>query len=174
MRILGAIALAAALTVPAVAQQAQPPQQPTPQQPTPQERPSQKDQKPVGTAGAMTVEAIVDNPERYYDKDVTVSGDVGEVFGTNKKAFNIQEEGIIDVDDRLLVLSDEAVTNLDENSIVQVRGKVRQFVRSELERELGIKDWNAFGFDQDFWTENERKPVLIADSVTVRKPGERK
>lgn len=170
MRVLGAVALAALLGIPASAQQA-PPQQP-PQ--TPQERPSHKDQKPVGTAGAMTVEAIVDNPERYFDQEVTVSGDVGEVFGTNKKAFNIQEEGILDVDDRLLVLSDEAVTNLTEDSVVQVRGKVKRFARSELERELGISDWNAYGFDASFWTENERKPVLIADSVKVHQAGERK
>lgn len=170
MRVLGAVALAALLGIPASAQQAQPQQPPQ----TPQERPSHKDQKPVGTAGAMTVEAIVDNPERYFDQEVTVSGDVGEVFGTNKKAFNIQEEGILDVDDRLLVLSDEAVTNLTEDSVVQVRGKVKRFARSELERELGISDWNAYGFDASFWTENERKPVLIADSVKVHQAGERK
>lgn len=169
MKALGAVALAALLALPAAAQQAQP-QQPQ----TPQERPSQKDQKPVGTAGAMTVEAIVDNPERFYDKAVTVSGDVGEVFGTNKKAFNIKEEGVLDVDDRLLVLSDEAIANIGEDSVVQVRGKVKQFVRSELERELGIDDWNAYGFDTNFWTKNDRKPVLIADSVIVRESGERK
>jgi len=169
MRVLGAVALAALLAFPAAAQQQAQPQQ----QQTPQERQSQKDQTAVGTAGAMTVEAIVDNPERFYNKDVTISGDVGEVFGTNKKAFNIKEEGVLDVDDRLLVLSDEAVANIDEGSVVQVRGKVKPFVRSELERELGIDDWNAYGFDASFWTKNDRKPVLIADSVIVKKSGER-
>jgi hypothetical protein len=155
MRILGAIVLAAALAAPAGAQSQAQPQRP------------QESQKQVGTAGAAaTVNAIVDNPERFYNESVNLSAEVGEVFG--KKAFNLQEEGMIDRDDRLLVLSDEDVRNLTEDSIVEIRGKVRPFVKSELERELGISDWTAYGFDADFFSKHERKPVLIADSVQVK------
>lgn len=167
MRILGAAALAAVLAYPVAAQQQAPPQH----QQTPQER---QGQQAVGTAGAVTVEAIADNPERYYDQEVTVSGDVGEVFGSNNKAFRLQEEGMLDRDDSLLVLSDEAVSNLAKDAVVQVRGKVKRFVKADLERDLGIDDWNAYGFDADFWTDHDDKPVLIADSVIVRQSADRK
>jgi uncharacterized protein YdeI (BOF family) len=170
MKALGAVALAALLAIPVAAQQQGHPQS---QQP-PQEQQAQKDRQAVGTAGAVTVEAIVDNPERFYNQEVTISGDVGELFGSNKKAFNIKEEGVVDVDDSLLVLSDEAVPNITKDSMVQVRGKVKQFSKADLERDLGISDWDAYGFDQDFWTDHARKPVLIADSVIVRQSTERK
>ncbi|HSK11270.1 MAG TPA: hypothetical protein VK911_16925 [Vicinamibacterales bacterium] len=169
MRVFGALGLAAVLALPVAAQQQAQPQH----QQTPQERQSQqqREQRPVGTAGAMTtVEAIVDNPERFYNETVTIAGDVSEVYG--KRAFDIREEGIIDVDDKLLVLSKKDLSNLTEDSVVQVRGKVRPFVRADLEREHDI-DWNDYGFDADFFSSNERKPVLIAENVEVRRSDDR-
>lgn len=166
MRVMATIALAAVLALPVSAQQqAQPQQQQTPQ--------AQESQRPAGTAGAMaTVEAIVDNPERFYNETVTVSGEVGDVL--SKQAFNIQEKGIIDIDDRLLVLSKKQLTNLTEDSVVRVRGKVRPLVKADIERELGISDWTAYGIDADFFSKNERRPVLIAESVDVQQSSDKK
>lgn len=40
--------------------------------------------RPVGTTGAVAaarVERLIDNPDAYIGESVTVSGDVGDVFG---------------------------------------------------------------------------------------------
>ncbi len=160
-KVLGAVALAVVLTLPVAAQQGHPQPQGTPQS-----------QQQVGTAGAMsTVEAIVDNPEQFYDQTVTVAGEVNEVHG--KRAFDIREKGVLDVDDKLLVISKKDLTNLDKDSMVEVRGKVQRFVKDDIAREHNITDWSDYGLDTDALSSFENRPVLIAENIQVRAPAQK-
>ena len=142
--------------------EAQQQQQPQPQ--TPEER------RQVGETGAVaaaSVEDVVDNPASFYGQKVTVSGEVGEVFG--QRVFNIQEEGIIDIDDQLLVLAPEGSPTVTEDSTVQVRGTVRRLVSSELESEFGPTYWDHWGVDRDFFATYDSRPVIFADAIDVRR-----
>jgi Ca2+-binding EF-hand superfamily protein len=124
----------------------------------------------VGTTGAVaaaTVEDIVDNPDSYIGENVTVAGNVGEVFGT--RVFNIEEEGIIDVDDELMVVAPKDSAIVTEDANVQVRGKVRRIVTRDLEAAYGPTYWSYWGVDRDFFVTRESRPVLFADAVDVRR-----
>jgi hypothetical protein len=158
-------------------------------QATAAQQPGERPQQTVGTTGtvaAAEVEDIVDDPEEYYGERVTVSGEVSEVFGDG--AFRIREEGIIDVDDTLLVIrapqrgkSKTAATadqpesaprhelRINENQMVQVHGTVRKFVRNELERNYGV-DFADLGITDPYWFDTyESRPVLIAERIDARR-----
>jgi Ca2+-binding EF-hand superfamily protein len=124
----------------------------------------------VGTTGAVaasTVEDIVDNPDAYIGEQVTVSGTVGEVFG--QRVFNIEEQGMIDVDDELLVLAPKNSAAVTADSMVQVHGKLRRIATSDLEAEFGPAYWTDWGVYRDFFTARETHPVLYADTIDVRR-----
>jgi Ca2+-binding EF-hand superfamily protein len=126
--------------------------------------------QPVGTTGAVaaaTVESIVDNPDAYIGERVTVSGDVGDVFG--QRVFNIEEHGVIDVDDELLVVAPKNSTMVTADSTVQVHGTVRRIVTSDLEMEYGPTYWTHWGVDRDFFTTRETRPVIFAETIDVRR-----
>ena len=57
--------------------------------------------------------------------------------------------------------------------MVEVRGKVRPFVKDDIAREHNITDWSDYGLDADFFSSYENRPVLIAESVQVRAPGQK-
>jgi hypothetical protein len=126
--------------------------------------------QPVGTTGAAaaaTIESIVDNTDAYIGETVTVSGDVGDVFG--QRMFNIEEHGVIDVDDELLVVAPKNSTVVTADSTVQVHGTVRRIVTSDLEREYGPTYWTHWGVDRNFFTTRETRPVLFAETIDVRR-----
>lgn len=133
----------------------------------------------VGTSGAVAsvdVESIVDNPGAYLGSKVTIAGEVDDVI--SHSLFNIQEQGIVDIDDELLVLmrrdANQANPTITEDSKVQVTGTVRNFVRADLERDYGFTDWGLLGVDNDqFFIDYESRPVIIADSVKLLEVEER-
>jgi uncharacterized protein YdeI (BOF family) len=134
-----------------------------------QER-AQDETKPVGTAGAetATVNDIVDNSSNWYDKEVVVEGPIGDLF--SQRVFNIEEDGVVDVDDELLVLltsKTKTSGTLTEDSEVQVRGTIVSFVQSDIERTYGITDWGWYTVQPTFWVEYDRRPVLIATSIDI-------
>lgn len=130
----------------------------------------QQEKKQVGTAGvvaATTVNEIADNPDRYIGKTVAVTGPVGKLFGP--RAFNIEEEGVFDVDDALIVLAPKDAPVLTEDSNVQVRGTIRRLVTADLERTYGPTYWTYWGLERNFFVDYDTRPVLFADAVDVVK-----
>lgn len=119
-------------------------------------------QKPTGTTGVAgaTVERIADSPAEWYGKKVTVRAKVGDVF--SRKVFNVEEEGVIDVDDEVLIVNPKGNTYLKADEMVTVTGTVRQFVRGDIERTYDGLDWDLA---PDLLLQFERRPVIIADSV---------
>jgi Ca2+-binding EF-hand superfamily protein len=122
----------------------------------------------VGTSGILagaTVGNIVDNPNAYIGRTVAVSGDVGDVFGP--RVFNLEEQGVIDVDDELIVVAPENAARVTEDSHVQARGTVRRIVTTDLEAAYGPAYWTHWGVDRDFFVTRESRPVLFADTIDV-------
>ena len=156
MRRLVLVAIALSLALPVAAQE------PTGQQP---QKP--RTERQVGTtgAGAATVEMVVDNPEQWYDKTVTLTAEVADVV--SQRAFRLQEEGVIDVDDQLLVLWPKSSQRLTADRWVKVTGKVQRFNRATLEREHNITDWSVWGFDENVFAKYNDKPVLVATRVEM-------
>ncbi len=117
--------------------------------------------------GGVTAQQIIENPEAYIGKTVTVSGDVEEIHGP--KAFNMDSGITIG---ELLVVGREPFPNLADandrayviNDVATVTGVVRKFVTADIEREIG---WDL---DPEIESEFDGKTVLVANSVGF-KPG---
>lgn len=189
--LVAALALAVALPIGIAAQQQQ-------QQQTQKER----GQVGTAGATA-TVNDIVDNPERYFGQTVMVSGKVDKVHGKRVFTIEGDEGLAGGNDSLLVLWKKEASEspsmsgytgttgqtgqtgqtqrhmsgqepNITEDSTVQATGQVRRFVKADIEREYNIKDWSEWGVtDQNWYSEYNNKPVLIASSVQLRS-GERR
>lgn len=120
----------------------------------------------------VTIKDVVDNPDRYLGKTVTVSGEVEDIHGP--KAFTLGGEGFL-FNKELLVVSARPVpeipdrpgdVDLVKDDITQVTGTVRRMTVAEVEREIG---WDLH---PDLEAEFIDKPVLIARSIHVTPRGE--
>ena len=114
-------------------------------------------------ARAATVNNIVDDPAGFYGEKVTVTGPVGEVFG--RQVFNIEEQGVLDIDDELLVVAPANSPEITEESNVRVTGTIRQLTTAELEGIYGPRYWTYWGVGSNFFVDYDQKPVLYGDSV---------
>lgn len=112
---------------------------------------------------------VVDNPENYYKKQVTVEGEVQDVY-TNR-VFKISDEAI---GDELLVITKEPLTAeqaaeaeelLGDNANVKVQGTVRELVLADIEREFDLD------LSPELEVEFRNKPVLVADNVRFSDKG---
>ena len=110
----------------------------------------------------VTVEKIADNPSEWYGKKVTIKAQVGDMF--SRKVFNVEEEGIVDVDDEVLIVAPKHSRYLNPDQVVTVTGTVRAFVRTEIEQTWDGLDW---GLAPELLIQFEKRPVIVADSVTT-------
>ncbi|MDQ3636066.1 MAG: hypothetical protein M3405_16420 [Acidobacteriota bacterium] len=117
--------------------------------------------------GGVTAQMVIENPDAYIGKTVTVSGDVEEIHGP--KAFNMDSGTSIG---ELLIVGREPFPNLADandrvyviNDVATVTGVVKKFVMADVEKEIG---WTL---DPNIFSGFEGKPVLVANSVGF-KPG---
>lgn len=117
--------------------------------------------------GGVTAQQIIENPDAYMGKTVTVSGDVEEIHGP--KAFNMDSGVSIG---ELLVVGREPFPNLADvndrayiiNDVATVTGVVKKFVTADIEKEIG---WTL---DSAISSAFDGKTVLVANSVGF-KPG---
>lgn len=117
-----------------------------------------------GAKTGTTVSEVANAPNaNHIGKTVTVSGEVEEVI--SPKAFIIEGDRFFNDPELLVVnLSGSPIVN---DSNIQVTGTVRQFLKSEIEREFGLS------LAQELAAEFRGKPVLIATAVTLTpQPGE--
>ncbi len=113
----------------------------------------------------VTVDDVTGNASEYMGQNVTVSGEVDEVY---PGAFTIGGEGF--GDELLVIVPSTAQTPggrtgpmaYQEDDIVQVDGTVRAYVIAEIERDFGL-DLGA-GAEIDY---EEEAPALIASAVRV-------
>lgn len=105
-------------------------------------------------SAGITVDDVVDDPDRYVGLTVSVHGEVESLHGGG--LFTL--EGTDALDEHLLVHTpDEAA--VVEGASVRVTGTVRRLVVTDVERELDID------LDTDLEIEFENEPVLLAAQV---------
>ena len=104
-----------------------------------------------------TIEAIEQDPQKWYGKTVTVKGEVDDLY--NQRSFELESDELWDDDVFVVMRSD--MQELVEDAEVQVTGTVKQFVVADIEREIG---WDL---NPELEAEYRDKPVVIAESVTV-------
>lgn len=120
-------------------------------------------------AAGATIQQIEDNPTEYYNSQVTVSGEVQDVWSGDSFTMGMGLFGeailvVIPPDAQIQgMASDE--TPFSEDDLVQVFGTVERYVVAEIEDEYG------FDFD-DTEIEYERdEPALIANQLYVSPRG---
>lgn len=107
----------------------------------------------------VQLEALEEDPSKYIGKEITVDGEVDTVLGP--RVFKIDEPGWADLDGELLVVMPTDLAALvKEDDRVTVSGTVRQFVRTDIERELG---W--FDSDPSISVNLSHKPVIVASRI---------
>lgn len=104
---------------------------------------------------------IAKEPSKYFGQNVRVEGEVETVY--NPHVFTLDEDVLFAGPD-VLVIAPSPSGQVADDQIVTVSGKLREFVRADIERDY---DW----FDEQ-WLEGVEidlasRPVLIADSVQV-------
>lgn len=108
------------------------------------------------------VDDIVDNPDAFYDTDVSVQGSYGEPVGQH--GFTFWDEDFIDIGQEGLLVLDASGQGLDftpvEGTTLTVSGTVREFDRAALEADLG------YALTAQALENYENFTVLLADSAT--------
>ncbi|MGH9941232.1 MAG: hypothetical protein ACRD9R_02605 [Pyrinomonadaceae bacterium] len=113
-------------------------------------------------AGGVTAAQIINNPNAYVGKTVTVSGDVEEIH--SPRAFNMDSGVSVG---ELLVLGREPFPQVPDsgnrayiiNDTATVTGTVRMLMTAEIEREVG---WDL---TPEIEAEFNAKPVLVAQTT---------
>ena len=102
----------------------------------------------------VTVQDVLDEPDRYVGKAITVQGEVAETHGPHW--FTIDAPGVLD--DEMLVFSRDPYEAF-EGREVAVSGEVQMLVVSELETEYGVD------LDPELEIEFSDRPILIAGAI---------
>ncbi len=107
----------------------------------------------------VKLDALEDDPTRYFGKQISVDGEVDDIIGP--RIFKIDEAGWMDLEGEILVvLPAGTAALLREDDQVTVSGTVRQFVRAEVER-----DWGWLNGSPELELKLARKPVIVADRI---------
>ena len=107
--------------------------------------------------GVVTIEDVVDNPQTYEGRVVTLRGEVAERLGP--ASFVLANQDVL-LDERILVMSSTGdMIPIEETDIVMATGTVRVFGLASVETELG------YDLQDDLYYDWEGKPVLMASRV---------
>lgn len=113
-----------------------------------------------------TLETVVEQPNQYLGKRVTIMGEVDEVV--SPRAFEVEDDSGLIFEKELLVLTKSDVnlsgTPVREDDELFITGKVMNLVTTEIERELG---WDL---DPQLELEWSQKPVLVAELISQMTP----
>lgn len=112
----------------------------------------------------VTIDDIVDNPQDYVGQTVTVSGEIGRVYGPN--AFTLGSDAALGEGILVIIPSTANVTGLRtdgtlyyEEDVIQVTGTVREQSIAEVEQELGLD------FDPQLDVDYEgTQPMIVAET----------
>lgn len=115
-------------------------------------------------AGA-TIQEIVENPQAWQGKTVTISGEVEDLVSTN--GVKIGGKGWL-FEKELLVLAPKGFPEVEgraagiaKKDIIQATGTVKIFQRDAFQQEYGTE------FPETVFRNWDNKPVLVAENVMV-------
>jgi hypothetical protein len=126
--------------------------------------------KPAIIAQAMALAPepgeISSNPERYYGKELAVTGEIEDVTGAN--SFTLDEDQLFGASDLLVLQATPktgapAIVPVKDGETVAVTGVLRPFVVADIERDYDLT-WDL-EVQRKLEAEYSQKPVLIADAV---------
>lgn len=106
-----------------------------------------------------TLSDVDDNPDAYLGNQVSVFGEVEEVYGQGQ--IRLEDPQLFAGDDVLVLLRDQSMA-VEEGDYLRVTGVVQRFNQTEVEQELGITlegEWLSG------WTD---RTVIIADVAQSR------
>lgn len=112
-------------------------------------------------SAGTTVEQVKENPLWYAGRQVTLAGEVDEVY--SNRSFELEgNQGLFDSEVLVITKSDVSVggRNLMDDDDVIVSGKVQRFIVGDVERDIG---WDLPTEVETEWT---NKAVVIADAVS--------
>lgn len=111
----------------------------------------------IGSGAITSPEALARDPRQHYGKVVMVQAEVERVLGS--RMFLLDEDAAFAGPD-ILVVVPSGTKGLSSGREVRVTGRVRPYVRAELERDF---DW--FAQDDALEIDLRGRPVIVADSV---------
>lgn len=107
----------------------------------------------------VSVGDLEENPNRYIGQTINVTGEVEDVFGP--RLFKIDEQNWGDLDGEVLVyLPTDLAALVREDDRVTITGTMKQFLKVDLERELGWLER-----EPDVEIEFANRPVLVASRI---------
>lgn len=102
---------------------------------------------------------ITQNPEKFYDLNIAVEGEIEEVI--DDTSFTLDEEQLFGAEDLLVI--NTPVTEALDGETVTVTGKLRKFVLADFERDYDLT-WDL-DIKKKLEVEYSNKPVFVADSL---------
>lgn len=103
---------------------------------------------------------ITASPEAYYNKRVSIEGEMEELKESG--LFTIDEDKLFGGDDLLVIPTTGSVAVVEEG-IVTVTGVLRPYIKAEFETDYDLT-WDLSA-QESIDAEYEQKPVFVADSV---------
>jgi hypothetical protein len=108
----------------------------------------------------LTADELVAKPSQYYDKTVSLIGDVDDTYG--RRVFTIDDDRFWSTGEDVLVIAPAPLReDFDDEVYVHVQGKLMRFVRADVEKHLDSERRMSARFWQDF----EDRPVIVAEFV---------
>ena len=121
--------------------------------------------KPVIVAQSITLAPtpgqVSQNPQQYYGKTITVTGEVKNI--QNPMLMTLHKGQLFGGGDLPVLLTPSAKVAINKGQSVAVVGEVRPFVASDIQRRYNLR-WDA-GVQQQLAAQYGNKPVLVADAV---------
>ncbi|UKO98707.1 hypothetical protein [Nostoc sp. UHCC 0870] len=112
---------------------------------------------------APTPGAINQNPQTYYNKVISVPGNVSRIYGPN--AFVVEDKEVLGTNPLLVIVTNQLKDKapIKEGEKIVTTGTLRPFVVSEIEKEYSpVWDTNLRG---QLEKEYSQRPVLIAEGI---------
>ncbi len=126
----------------------------------------------------VTVPMILDQPEEFYGRTITVNGAVAQIIDPNTFVIVEQQaaenEGLYDADagtlaDQGVLVATSNGPNLTERQTVQVTGTLQQFDVATFEQELGGV---TFDENNEFISAFEGRPAIMASQIQQTQGGQ--
>lgn len=118
------------------------------------------DETETQAPGAATVEAVEEQPNKFYGQTVTLVGEADEIY--SDRSFVLEGNNWI-FDNDLLVLTKSPINlgpeGLSDDTRLIVTGEVRELVVADIEREL------TWDLDSQLEAEFESEPILVATQI---------
>lgn len=111
-------------------------------------------------AFAPDPEELSEEPEGYYYRRISVTGEIGEMLSNS--TFTLQEEQLLG-GEQILVIGDMLSPMVEGEEEVIVTGVLRPYIAAEFERDYDL-NWDL-DFQEQIEAEYSEKPVLVAEEV---------